>query len=104
MTLPVSQEARDAAAEFYGQHLSRPNEVLVTAHMRAGKIDESPLIQAFARFEAQTLERAAKACEEQSLDFGDPEYAGPKLINSILDKRWAETRRDLDFLDLPWRV
>jgi hypothetical protein len=47
--VPVTQADREAAAEFYGKHLSRPNEVLVTAHMRAGKIDESPLINAFAR-------------------------------------------------------
>ena len=44
----VIQADRDAAADFYGPHLSLPGEVPVTAHMRAGKIDESPLIQAFA--------------------------------------------------------
>lgn len=44
----VTQADREAAAGFYGPHLARPGEVLVTAHMRAGKIDESPLIQAFA--------------------------------------------------------
>lgn len=49
--LGVEQRHRDAAAAFYGPHLARPGEVAVTAHMRAGKIDESPLIQAFARFE-----------------------------------------------------
>jgi hypothetical protein len=55
--LPVEQRHREAAADFYGPHLSRPGEVLVTAHMRAGKIDESPLVQTFARFEAEHLTR-----------------------------------------------
>jgi hypothetical protein len=44
----VEQVDRKAAAAFYGRHLARPGEVLVTAHMLAGKIDESPLIEAFA--------------------------------------------------------
>lgn len=56
-TLPVEQVDRDAAADFYGPHLSRPGEVLVTAHMRAGKIDESPLVQAFAKHRIQVAER-----------------------------------------------
>jgi hypothetical protein len=47
--VPVTQADRDAAADFYGPYLARPGEVLVTAHMRAGKVDESPLVQAFAR-------------------------------------------------------
>lgn len=47
--LPVMQADREAAAAFYGRHLALPGEVLVSAHMRAGKIDESPLIEAFAR-------------------------------------------------------
>ena len=51
----VTQADREAAAAFYGPHLSRPGEVLVTAHMRAGKIDESPLIQAFARHRIAAL-------------------------------------------------
>lgn len=45
----VEQVDREAAAAFYGPHLARPGEVPVTAHMRAGKIDESALVQAFAR-------------------------------------------------------
>jgi len=60
--IEVSQADRDAAAAFYGPHLARPNEVLVTAHMRAGKIDESPLIQAFARHRASEAERVREAC------------------------------------------
>lgn len=65
--VPVTQAARDAAAAFYGPHLARPGEVLVTAHMRAGKIDESPLIQAFARAmlaaEAAAIERCAQVAD-----------------------------------------
>lgn len=51
----VTQADRDAAADFYGPYLARPGEVLVTAHMRAGKIDESPLILAFARHRLASL-------------------------------------------------
>jgi hypothetical protein len=59
--LAVTQADREAAAAFYGPHLARPGEVPVTAHMRAGKIDESPLIQAFARHRLATLSREAVA-------------------------------------------
>lgn len=58
--VPVTQEDRDAAAAFYGPYLARPGEVLVTAHMRAGKIDESPLIQAFAAHRAAEQERCMR--------------------------------------------
>ena len=47
--LAVTQADRDAAAGFYQEHLARPNEVPVAAAMRVGHVDDSPLIQAFAR-------------------------------------------------------
>jgi hypothetical protein len=47
--LTVTQTDRDAAADFYGKYLARPGEVPVEAAFRFGQVDESPLIQAFAR-------------------------------------------------------
>ena len=101
MTTPDEREAiarieqcdRDAAADFYGQHLARPNEVPVEQAMRAGHIDESPLIIAFANHRLIALrggwregvEDAAVEAErvgnfgdyrrdELTADFGQPRF------------------------------
>lgn len=58
--IKVEQRDRDAAVEFYAGYLARPGEVPVAATMRAGGIDESPLIQAFARHRIVTLEALAQ--------------------------------------------
>lgn len=71
----VTQADREAAAAFYGPHLARPGEVPVTAHMLAGKIDESPLIQAFVRHRLASsntqgaLEAAAKVLNKHPLEW-----------------------------------
>jgi hypothetical protein len=49
MRAAVMQADRNVAASFYEKHLARPGEVPVAAAMRAGHVDDSPLIQAFAR-------------------------------------------------------
>jgi hypothetical protein len=71
-TVAVEQIDREAAATFYGAHLSRPNEVPVTAHMRAGKIDDSPLIQSFARHRLAAIQHpgeiGAKNAQNGGLD------------------------------------
>lgn len=54
MTNNPTQADRDAAAKFYRKHLHREGEVLVADHMQAGKIDESPLVQAFASHRIQS--------------------------------------------------
>lgn len=64
--LKASQAARNAAAAFYGPHLARPGEVPVTAHMRAGKIDESPLVQAFEKAIRDERERCAGIAAEHA--------------------------------------
>lgn len=94
--LPVVQADRDAAAAFYGPHLSRPGEVLVTAHMRAGQIDESPLIQAFAahriahapeRGELASLVEALRSARDSVNDIatGQARYtmSSPKAARSL---------------------
>jgi hypothetical protein len=62
--VPVTQADRDAAADFYGPYLARPGEVPVTAHMRAGKVDESPLVQAFARHRLSSQQDREAVLEE----------------------------------------
>jgi len=79
MTTPDEREAiarieqcdRDAAADFYRQHLARPNEVPVEQAMRVGHIDESPLIQAFAkhRILATRGDRFAEGVSDELLAF-----------------------------------
>lgn len=86
----VIQADRDAAAGFYGPHLARPGEVLVTAHMRAGKIDESPLILAFARHRAQS-EAPLRAEVERLREALEPfAVIGRAIKAAARDSRWLE--------------
>ena len=68
--IEITQDDREAAASFYGKYLARPGEVPVEAAFRSGHVDESPLIQAFARHRQTARERAldeaAEACEAQA--------------------------------------
>ena len=84
----VEQVDRDAAASFYGPHLSRPGEVPVTAHMRAGKIDESPLIQAFARHRIEALSQSRG--EGESVP-----YLGLRMSDDELTKHYEGSKRDV---------
>lgn len=57
-----TQGDRDRAAAFYRKHLARPNEVPVADAMRAGHVDESPLIQAFATHRLSTRSAVVEEC------------------------------------------
>ncbi len=64
--LKVSQRAREAAADICVAAELRPL-------IRSGEHDVHVYVDAFARFEAETLERAARACETQYERPGLPE-------------------------------
>lgn len=101
-SVEITQADRDAAAAFYGPHLSRPGEVLVTAHMRAGKIDESPLIQAFARHRTRALLEAIKPVEIIREWFGGERYARDY---EYLDANFGKQAKHVaDFLNLRLRL
>lgn len=89
----VEQSDRNAAADFYGPHLARPGEVLVTAHMRAGKIDDSALIQAFARHRQDHIASVGKMVATPNAD-----RAGVEALREALE--WIVAKNQIPRDDL----
>lgn len=63
--VPVSQEAREAAANFISEWSDRPNEDDYPSHtdsiwVREGKGDDEALVQAFAKFEKSIRQQAER--------------------------------------------
>lgn len=84
--LIVTQADREAAAAFYGPHLSLPGEVPVTAHMRAGKIDESPSIQAFAAHRIASQADLVDLLNNMPVDV---EFANADLFRDAVNNWWV---------------
>lgn len=68
-TPKASQWAREAAAAEFDRTHCRGS----AREAELGNVDDHPLVQAFARFERETLKRAAKIAES----WGDPILATP---------------------------
>jgi hypothetical protein len=90
----VTQADRRAAAAFYEKHLARAGEVPVAAAMRAGHIDDSPLIQAFRdhRLASSPSEPVAGEDRQKLLDRAERAWqrffypASDCFVNDIGDK------------------
>lgn len=86
----VEQVDREAAAAFYGKYLARPGEVPVEAAFRMGHVDQSPLIQAFARHRLAARPAPAEdAVERVARAISDANWK-PDASKEFLDEQFND--------------